>query len=68
VFVVTGGSSGVGLEVSRTLARRGARVVIASRDAARVDAAVRSLKAVLPPASALTGMVLDLASLRRVRS
>jgi NAD(P)-dependent dehydrogenase (short-subunit alcohol dehydrogenase family) len=42
-LVVLGGTSGVGLEVARAAAARGARVVIAGRDRARADAACASL-------------------------
>ena len=42
-ILVTGGSRGIGLEVSRELARRGARLVIASRDVEQVQGAVASL-------------------------
>lgn len=38
--VVTGGSQGIGLEVARLLAERGARVTIVARDRARLDAAL----------------------------
>jgi len=38
--VVTGGSQGIGLEVARLLAERGARVTIVARDPARLDAAL----------------------------
>jgi len=41
--VVLGGTSGVGLEVARAAAARGARVVIAGRDRARADAACTSI-------------------------
>jgi 3-oxoacyl-[acyl-carrier protein] reductase len=41
--LVTGGSAGIGLEVSRELARRGARVVIAARDFTVVEQAVAGL-------------------------
>jgi NAD(P)-dependent dehydrogenase (short-subunit alcohol dehydrogenase family) len=37
--VVAGGTSGIGLEVARTAAARGARVVVAGRDRARAEAA-----------------------------
>jgi NAD(P)-dependent dehydrogenase (short-subunit alcohol dehydrogenase family) len=42
-ILVTGGSAGIGLEVSQELARRGARVVIAARDLDAVRAAVSGL-------------------------
>jgi NAD(P)-dependent dehydrogenase (short-subunit alcohol dehydrogenase family) len=42
-FLVTGGSMGIGLEVSRALADRGARVVIIGRGAAALDEALAQL-------------------------
>lgn len=44
VAVVTGGATGIGLSTARMLAGDGATVVIASRDAARGKAAVRSIR------------------------
>ena len=41
--LVTGGSRGIGLAVSRALAAEGWRVIVASRDRARVDEAVTGL-------------------------
>jgi NAD(P)-dependent dehydrogenase (short-subunit alcohol dehydrogenase family) len=41
--LVTGGSLGIGLEVSRALARRGASVIVAARGREAIDAAVASL-------------------------
>ncbi|XP_047505736.1 retinol dehydrogenase 12-like [Pieris napi] len=43
VALVTGGNSGIGLEIARDLARRGARVIIASRDVAKSAEAVRDI-------------------------
>lgn len=43
LVLVTGGSLGIGLEVSRELARGGARVAIAARNRGAIDAAVQNL-------------------------
>lgn len=48
--LVTASSGGIGLEISRALAREGARVIINGRSAASVDAAIASLRADLPSA------------------
>jgi 3-hydroxybutyrate dehydrogenase len=45
VAIVTGAASGIGKEVARTLAREGARVVIADLDHEGADAAARDIKA-----------------------
>jgi NAD(P)-dependent dehydrogenase (short-subunit alcohol dehydrogenase family) len=50
VAVVTGGNGGLGLEVVRELARKGALVVIAARDLAKAEAAVRSIRGDVPDA------------------
>jgi NAD(P)-dependent dehydrogenase (short-subunit alcohol dehydrogenase family) len=44
LILVTGGSRGIGLEVSRELARRGARVAIGARDRRAVETAVAGLE------------------------
>jgi NAD(P)-dependent dehydrogenase (short-subunit alcohol dehydrogenase family) len=54
VCVVTGSTGGIGLETARLLAAEGARVVVAGRDAGRVDEARRE-------AGAELGIVCDLA-------
>lgn len=41
--IVTGGSSGIGLEIARRLVRMGARVHLLARDAARLESARQSL-------------------------
>lgn len=43
VAVVTGGTRGIGRAIANGLASRGARVIVASRDAATVDKAARQL-------------------------
>ena len=61
VAVVTGANGGLGLEVARELARRGARVVMAARDQAKAAAAEASIRAQVPDAL-LELRPLDLAS------
>jgi retinol dehydrogenase-12 len=65
--VVTGASSGLGLEIARGLAARGATVILACRDLGRGRAAADSIRAGLPGAD-LTVEALDLASLASVRA
>jgi NAD(P)-dependent dehydrogenase (short-subunit alcohol dehydrogenase family) len=66
VAVVTGANGGLGLEVARELARRGALVVLAARDQAKAASARASIRAEVPDAS-LELQPLDLASLASVR-
>src|SRR4051812_20550159 len=44
VMVITGATSGIGLVTARTAARKGARLVLAARDHAALDALVDELK------------------------
>jgi len=64
VAIVTGANSGIGLETARELARKGATVVLACRNPARADDAVRNLQDDnLPgPVSAMTVDLSDLDS------
>ena len=70
-FFITGGNSGIGYAAAVELARRGATVVLACRDAAKGEAALRRLKvdAVGPESAAEAAelVLLDLASLASVR-
>jgi NAD(P)-dependent dehydrogenase (short-subunit alcohol dehydrogenase family) len=66
VAVVTGANGGLGLEVSRELARKGAFVVMAARDQDKAEEARASILAEIPDAS-LELQPLDLASLASVR-
>jgi NAD(P)-dependent dehydrogenase (short-subunit alcohol dehydrogenase family) len=66
VAVVTGASSGLGLETARVLAQKGARVVLAVRSAVRGDLATEAIRSRAPGAS-LEVMSLDLATLGSIR-
>ena len=61
VAVVTGANGGLGLSTARDLAAKGAHVVMAVRDAAKAEAAVDQIRAVVPDAS-LELVPLDLSS------
>lgn len=63
---ITGANSGIGFPTALKLARRGATVVLACRDQARGEAAMRRIQAEAPGAQ-LELVLLDLASLASVR-
>ncbi len=65
-FVVTGATSGLGLVTARELAARGARVLLAVRDAARGDEVASSLRSAYPGADVEVRQV-DLLNLRSIR-
>jgi NAD(P)-dependent dehydrogenase (short-subunit alcohol dehydrogenase family) len=67
IAVVTGANSGIGLPTARELARHGARVVVATRSAARGEAAIEQIRAAVPGAAVETSPLdlADLASIRR---
>lgn len=56
--LVTASSGGIGLEIARSLAREGARVIVNGRSASGVDAAIAALRADLPGAK-LEALVSD---------
>lgn len=58
-ILITGGNSGIGLELARALAAQGNRVIIASRDLAKSQAAVQNIKSGNPTAD-IEAMPLDL--------
>jgi NAD(P)-dependent dehydrogenase (short-subunit alcohol dehydrogenase family) len=68
-FLITGASSGIGLETARALAARGADVVGAVRDLAKAEQATGTVRdAASQGGGSLTLIGLDLASLQSVRA
>jgi NAD(P)-dependent dehydrogenase (short-subunit alcohol dehydrogenase family) len=67
VIVVTGANHGLGYEATLALAKKGASVVMACRDAEKAGAAARTLRQAVPNAR-LEVLPLDLADLAAVRS
>lgn len=65
VFVITGSSRGLGLAIARTAAAEDARVVLSSRSAADVEAAVADLRAAGHEA---TGIACDVSNLAQVEA
>jgi NAD(P)-dependent dehydrogenase (short-subunit alcohol dehydrogenase family) len=66
IVVVTGANSGLGLETAAALAAHGAKVVMASRNAERLQAAMAEVRGRHPDAI-VEPLMLDLASLASVR-
>jgi NAD(P)-dependent dehydrogenase (short-subunit alcohol dehydrogenase family) len=67
IAVITGATSGLGLETARVLAQHGATVVLAARDPVKNSAAEATIRGVQPSAAVETAQ-LDLGSLESVRA
>jgi NAD(P)-dependent dehydrogenase (short-subunit alcohol dehydrogenase family) len=67
IAVVTGGSSGVGMEIARELTRRGAEVIIAADDEEKGQAAVIQIKETTPHAK-IFSHILNLADFQSVEN
>src|SRR5438445_291906 len=66
VVVITGASSGIGLETARALARKGARLVMVVRSEARGNDAIAAIRADVPDAR-MELVLADLYSLAAAR-
>src|SRR5436190_6691428 len=66
-FIVTGANAGVGFEIARVLAARGARVLLGCREQTRALDAVARIKRITPNAD-LVWLPLDLGDLDSVRA
>ena len=64
---ITGANSGLGQETARAMAARGAHVVLAGRDQAKLDEAVAAIFTTVPNAQ-LDTITVDLASLESIRA
>ncbi|MDR0416952.1 MAG: SDR family NAD(P)-dependent oxidoreductase [Propionibacteriaceae bacterium] len=63
--LITGAASGIGLETAKFLAGRGARIIMAGRDPAKLEAAAALIRQTAPDAQ-LDPLVVDLANLASV--
>jgi len=66
-FIVTGANTGVGFEIARVLAARGARVLLGCREQTRALDAIARIKRITPDAD-LVWLPLDLGDLDSVRT
>ena len=66
VALVTGGNGGIGLGFARGLARQGAAVMLAGRDAAKFAAALEELRALGARAEAVSADVTDPEAIKRM--
>src|SRR6266704_7044631 len=66
-FIVTGANAGVGFEIARVLAARGARVLLGCREQTRAQDAIARIKRITPNAD-LVWLPLDLRDLDSVRT
>lgn len=64
---ITGANSGLGQETARAMAARGAHVIMAGRDQAKLDAATAAIRGEVPE-TALDTIICDLGSLTSIRA
>ncbi|EAQ87164.1 hypothetical protein CHGG_03783 [Chaetomium globosum CBS 148.51] len=71
VFIVTGGASGIGLELSKMLYQKGGRVYIAGRSEEDAQRAIQTIQAAVPSPSASAALIflhLDLSDLTTIKT
>lgn len=66
-FLITGGNAGIGFEATRLLVSKGAKVIILSRNACKVNTAITKIKQENPSAD-IDFIELDLASLESIKN
>lgn len=64
---ITGANSGLGQETARAMAAKGAHIIMAGRDQAKLDEAVAAIRGTVPKAQ-LDTLTVDLASLESIRA
>ncbi|KAM0794374.1 hypothetical protein BDR22DRAFT_815354 [Usnea florida] len=68
VAIITGGNSGIGLQLALDLARQGATIYLACRNISKADGAVSQIISEIPPSKGrVHSLLLDLSSLSSVR-
>ncbi|XP_063830938.1 retinol dehydrogenase 14-like [Ostrinia nubilalis] len=65
-YLITGASSGIGLETAKALVKRKARIIMACRDVAKAKALIAGIRKEQPYGGELIPMQLDLASLESI--
>ncbi|KFH40363.1 putative oxidoreductase-like protein [Hapsidospora chrysogenum ATCC 11550] len=69
IFLVTGGASGIGFELAKTLYQKGARVYIAGRSKENAQQAMQAIRSAVPSSDgSLHFLHVDLADLRSVKA
>jgi hypothetical protein len=66
--LITGGSSGIGVETARALHATGARIFITTRDMAKAEAVVRNILETSPSTTPIEIIHMELSSLESVRA